>query len=191
MITPKLLAKLLPSYLLMIAIFAGPLFFAHFSKLSAQKANSIYLQKIEHKQEPILSGQPVELEIPRFNLKLSIKNGGYDKIRQDWILDWQSAYYAPETALPGNQPGHTLIYGHDIPEVFKPTKQLTHGDQLIITTSNNIKLEYYFIGYENVKPNNISVLQKMSSRPELTLMTCDGAFSQNRRLMNFNYLRVL
>jgi LPXTG-site transpeptidase (sortase) family protein len=191
MLTPKLVLKLLPSYLLMAVIFSWPLVWpAHLRHVAAQ-ANTARLYSVDVKIEPAVSGaRPIELAIPRLGVKLAIKEGGFDRAN-GWALDWQHAFYAQETELVGNQGSHTLIYGHDTAEVFKPTKQLAKGDQLIITTKDNQRLEYYFEASVNVPPTDVSILSKQSSQPEVTLLTCDGTFEQERRLMTFKYLRLI
>lgn len=191
MLNSKLVLKLLPFYLLMVVVFSWPFIHTYIVKHSAAKANAIRLANVEARKEPTVSGKPVELKIPRLKLKLSVQNGQYDLNSNTWQINRDDAFYAQDTAPLSNKEGNTLIYGHNISSVFKRTEQLSKGDQLIIKADNGLKFEYFYGSSTNVDPHDLSILAKKPNQPEVTLLTCDGAFFQKRRLMKFSYLRML
>ncbi len=187
-----LLLKLLPLYAFSALVLAWPWFYSNIQSSDVRASNQQYLSINQTSSEaPLVEDKPTELAVPRLNLKLAVTEGYYYKYNQSWTLSEDKTHYAVMTALPNNKKGHTLIYGHATKQVLLPTGNLVEGDQLILTLENGQKLEYFYSGATKVNPTNTDILRKATDLPELTLMTCDGAFFQQRRQMTFSFLRVL
>lgn len=138
----------------------------------------------------ILTGTPVRLEIPRLGIMLAIQPGGIDPHTNDWILSYDAAHFAPMTAPASETPGNTLIYGHNTPEVLMPTADLVPGDTLTITTDNGHVFTYNYRADESVIPSDTHILTSKSNTPQLSLLTCEGIWSDKRRIMYFDLVEA-
>jgi len=136
----------------------------------------------------VIYGEPVSLQIERLGINLPIKNGVYDSTTGKWTLSDDAVYFAQITALPNNQRGNTFLYGHNDRNVFGSLSGLIGGDLAIIRTANNHIFTYVYSSDETIPPDLTSVLYANPDTPQLTMMTCEGVFSQARRLMYFNLL---
>ena len=129
-----ILANIVLLYLTVMVFFAVP---AVLSKnVSAQAPVQAYKPTIAFTPTPVptpvlVEGEPVHLSIPRLNINLDIINGVYDPTTQTWTLTDNKAEYATITTEPNNESGNTLIYGHNIDQVFYPTAGLEPGDLLL------------------------------------------------------------
>ena len=132
----------------------------------------------------VKSGNPKEIEIPSLNIKLPIVPGVYDTVSQTWTLSWDKAQFATNTPLPNDDMGNTFIYGHNARGVFNTLHKIKTGEKLAITTDNNLRFNYVFVGSQEVMPNNDSLFS-YKGPAMLTVQTCSGSFYQNRQLFAF------
>jgi sortase (surface protein transpeptidase) len=69
--------------------------------------------------------------------------------------------------------------------VFEKTGQLHLGDVAYIKTTNGHIFKYLFSGNFSIAYNDTSIFDKLSGKPGLYLMTCDGVWNQFRRISTF------
>jgi len=138
----------------------------------------------------IIDGEPIALTIEKLNIDLPIKFGAFDSTTDSWTLSDDSVYFAQVTKLPNNQGGNTFLYGHNTKAVLEPLSGLSVGDKAIIKTANGYAFIYSYTGDAVIPPNLTSVLNDSPEWPRLTIMTCDGVWSQARRLMYFDFVEV-
>jgi LPXTG-site transpeptidase (sortase) family protein len=137
------------------------------------------------REKRIISGHPIKVTVTRLGVSLPVIDGTYDQTGDSWTLSDDKAQFATETAAPNDGFGATFIYGHNIPTVFEPLKDLVVGDILTVETDNGYTFTYRYLSDEIVSPEDTSVLDEHSVAPRVTLMTCDGIWSENRRVMYF------
>ncbi|MCU0667047.1 MAG: sortase [Patescibacteria group bacterium] len=135
-------------------------------------------------------GNPTRLIIPRLGINLPIQEGKFDEATQSWTLTSNAVHYAVITSKPNDLSGNTLIYGHNTVQVLFPTMLLQPGDELLIESQEGYIYSYAYVADSNVKPSDTSILTTISSKPILTLLTCNGLFNENRRLMNFEFVFI-
>ena len=134
-----------------------------------------------------IQGQPTKLKIDRLGIDLPIIFGKYDAANDSWTVRDDAVQYASVSTLPNDESGNTFLYGHNTSKVLDAVKDLRVGDKLTITTSNGRIFTYSYNKDVSVKPNKTDVITAPSDAPRVTLMTCEGIFSQMRRLMYFNF----
>ncbi len=138
----------------------------------------------------VRAGMPVSMSVPRLGIELPIIDGAYDQPSDSWTLSEDKAQFASVTALPNNQTGNTFIYGHNTAAVFSALAQLQAGDEALIRTTNGLQFTYVFNGNQIVNPDATSILSPTAA-PTLTLMTCEGIFSEARRVALFDFKEVV
>ena len=144
---------------------------------------------IQTKQvDATISGQPAQIKIERLGITLPILDGAYNPVDDSWTLTDTAAHFATMTTQPNNKQGNTFIYGHNTQPVFEPVKDIVAGDLLTITTTNGHVFNYTYVNDVSVTPDQTSVLNPESALPKLTLMTCEGIFSETRRIMHFDFI---
>lgn len=139
----------------------------------------------KQKSQNSISGIPTTLIINNLRLSLPIEPGNYSPSSQEWTLSDTTALYATMSAPVNNEGGGTLIYGHDIPQVFRPLHGLEEGDRAIIITNNGYKFVYEFTSSRTFDPSDSSVLS-YQGQPQMYLQTCSGIWSQHRQIFSFN-----
>jgi LPXTG-site transpeptidase (sortase) family protein len=172
---------------------AGSAFSYIYSVQSQHTAAQVVVEtstKVENELDKTVSGKPIGIDIDRLKVHLPIKYGYFDVKSGQWTLSQDSAYFAATTKLPNNKDGNTLIYGHNTVALLEPTKKLVKGDELVVTTKNGYRFHYRYTGDSIVNPANTAVLTEKSAKPRLTLLTCNGWLSENRRLMYFDFVGV-
>lgn len=135
-------------------------------------------------------GEPSRISVPRLGISLSVIDGEYDTKKDNWTLTDDKAQFARMTALPNNESGNTFVYGHNTDAVFAPLAWLEAGDVARISTTNGLTFQYRYSGKQIVNPKATSILANTAT-PRLTLMTCEGIFSQSRRVMFFDFERIV
>jgi len=138
----------------------------------------------------VTRGKPSSLTIERLNVELVIKNGVYNDDTDTWTLSDDAVYYAQMTALPNNQRGNTFLYGHNTDRVLLPLRSLVVGDVASVATTNGHKFNYKYTSDALVPPSLTSVLYDNPKKPRLTIMTCEGVWNSERRLMYFDFVGV-
>lgn len=136
-------------------------------------------------QQPKPEGTPVEVRIPRINIRVAVIRGRYDTATQSWDLTPDKAQY-----FTGTTPNLTVIYGHNTKEVFELTNSLQVGDTLEITSSTGTIKKYRFVSDTITAPNDTSALTASYAKPTVALLTCNGFWSQDRRFMFFEPLEA-
>jgi len=142
-------------------------------------------------EKVIFDGEPLSLSVERLNIDLPIKNGVYNDSTKEWTISYDAVYYAQITALPNNQNGTTFLYGHNDDRILSSTENITVGDIAVIKTKNNHTFKYIYIKDSLVTPDLTDILYENSDTPRLVIMTCEGIWSQARRLMYFDLLEAI
>lgn len=185
--------RVMPVHLLILALFLLPVWERHAAIASALQAEKIAQHNLTIKRQASnskIAGQPVRVLLPRLGINLSVEEGTYNFTSSAWRVSNTDANYATNTAQPNNKQDKTLIYGHWTSNIFGPTKDLRQGDKVYIYTANGHTLEYVYEYKQVVKPTDTHVFNNFKGRPGLVLMTCQGLWAQERRLMFFNLKAV-
>lgn len=138
----------------------------------------------------IISGIPSRISVPRLAVDLPVERGQYDEVTKQWSLNDEAAFFATVTSLPNDNRGNTFIYGHNNRKIFGALANIAVGDIVTIQTGNGHTFSYQYRGDDVVTPEKTSVLDTDPSSPTLTIMTCDGLWSEGRRLMYFDLVEV-
>jgi LPXTG-site transpeptidase (sortase) family protein len=139
----------------------------------------------------ITTGRPVSIQVANVGIDLKITDGSYDSAHDSWTLTDDKAQFATMTDLPNDRAGQTFIYGHNTDAVFAKLSGLKAGDTATIRTANGHMFTYVYTGEQIVQPSNTQILNDEPATPRLTLMTCEGIFSQTRRIMYFDFKEVI
>jgi sortase (surface protein transpeptidase) len=134
----------------------------------------------------LVTGQPVEIDIPSLKIDLAVVPGIYNAKTGQWNLSLTQAQFAEPSVQPNNEIGNTLIYGHYRPEVFAYLHLIKPGAQAIIKTSNGYSFTYTYEGSIAYQPTDTSIFSN-EGLPRLTIQTCSGEFMQNRQMYAFSY----
>lgn len=137
-------------------------------------------------KQPKFKGKPVSIVVPRLGINLAIVDGTYNTGTDSWTLTDDKAQFATMTDQPNDLRGNTFIYGHNTDQVFAKLSSLGAGDVAQVVTQNGHTFNYIYSDQQSVQPNNTAILNDKPTSPRLTLMTCEGIFSQTRRIMYFN-----
>lgn len=142
--------------------------------------------------EPAIErGRPVAFTVPRIGLSRTIIPGEYDYSTQNWTLTNDNAQYAVITPELSTKKGQTVIYGHNTYQVLAPMKDLLPGDEVQVTSDEGKTFIYTYVSDRFVEPNDVSVFRERPDSPRIVFMTCDGLFSQTRRLIYFDFMGVV
>ena len=184
----------LPLFTRVVAVYVlfGSLGWAVVSALPEEQVSAVRpAQKpaLVLRESDVRAGKLASISVPRLGIELSVIDGTYDKPTNSWTLSEDKAQFADMTAVPNNETGNTFIYGHNTMAVFAPLAQLQAGDEAIIKTTNGLSFHYRFNGNQIVNPDATSILAPTEA-PSLTLMTCEGIFSEARRVALFDFERV-
>lgn len=186
--------KLSPTWqlLLFYVLIAGVIGFAQYQRhnnaLKIQHASAAAASAVESSQKTTvaISGKPVRVLIPSAGIDLPIVDGTYDSVNELWSVSGTAANYATNTPLINNQKDRTIIYGHAIKSIFGNLQTVKTGDKAYIYTDNGHVFGYTYASTEIVKPENTEVFNKLSGQPGIYVMTCDGLWSTERRIVLFN-----
>jgi sortase (surface protein transpeptidase) len=141
----------------------------------------------ETPQTPVVSGEPIGIDIPSLKINLVVVPGYYNAKTGAWNLSDTEAQFATPSILPNNVTGNTIIYGHYRLQVFALLHLIKPGATATVTTSNGYSFTYTYTGTYAVSPTNTSVYDYKGA-PILTVQTCSGAYFQNRQMYQFNLL---
>lgn len=182
--------RTLPAYLVVVMLFAVPVYQQHVARERARATGVALARKVAVVHTvytaPKLSGVPVRIVIPKVSVDVAVVPGVYDNNAVAWSVAANYANYASNTAAANNSGGKTFIYGHWTTAVFGNTKDLAAGDIAYVTTDNNHVITYVYQSNNVIKPTDTTWLSDMGGRPGLVLMTCQGLWAQDRRLMFFD-----
>lgn len=152
---------------------------------------SVVVQRVAPPAPTLKTGAPSTVMVPKLGINLAIIDGTYDSGNDSWTLSDDKAQFATMTDQPNDRAGNTFIYGHNTDAVFAKLSGLQAGDIAEIRTTNNLTFHYVYTGEQVVQPNNTDILNDEPASPRLTLMTCEGIFSQTRRIMYFDFKEVV
>ncbi len=141
----------------------------------------------------LVSGKPVRIVIPSYNIDLSIDEGYYNSQSSEWTLSEDHAQFAMMTTLANNSSGNTFIYGHGTDAVFGKIGE-NHpsvGTQALLYTDNGHVLSYVFSTSQDMTPNDTSIFDQKGGTSRLTVQTCTGAFSEWRTMFQFDFEKVI
>ena len=173
-----------------MAVFAiGPFSVPDRSFIIDQSAYQAFYEARERAAE-VHQGVPVRLQIPELDIDIAISSGSYNASTHQWTLDDQHAFYASITPPANSAAGNTLIYGHNIAEVFSVLHDLKPGMNLIIDTDTGAIFEYEYASQVDVLPTEVHRLRPSIDAPIVTLQTCSGNWNEYRRLFEFNLTRI-
>lgn len=132
-----------------------------------------------------ISGKPIRLEVPAANIAIAVIDGNYNSSTGEWTLTDDKAQFALPSSQANNKGGNTLIYGHDTPAIFHRLHKLAPGAEAKVFTDNGHALTYTLRASEVVSPSNTSIFD-YQGKPQLTLQTCTGVWSENRKFFYFD-----
>lgn len=98
-----------------------------------------------------------------------------------WDVMPQVANYAEGTSLVNSKNGNVGIYAHDQLIGFAKIKQLKKGATIYIY-GEGYQATYTVSSSKVVKPTDMDVFE-VTKEPTLTLITCDGEFSEKRYMI--------
>lgn len=159
-----------------------------FIKTDAGSTASVFSSYIQPKPS-IKSGIPINLSIPSLDIELPVAVGVYNE-DGSWTLNDTHAFYATPSSPVNDYAGTTLIYGHNIPQVFKNLPALQPGAELAILTDSGYMFRYEFSFITEVSPENTSVFA-FSNAPNITLQTCSGPWDTLRSMYTFRLVEVI
>jgi len=136
-------------------------------------------------QAPEIESMPKRLIVERLGLDIDVEPGYYDVETKEWTLDETHAFFAMQSQQPGTKAGTAFIYGHNRASAFGPLAQLSVGDTVTLDLEDGHKVTYAYARDAKVTPETTQVVTEKSDYPQLILLTCDGLFSQARRVMYF------
>lgn len=129
---------------------------------------------------------PTHIDITSVGLSVDVEPGYYNYSNKTWTLSNSKASFITVTSVPNGKSGNTYIYGHNRAGIFARLNNITVGDEAVVTNSVGKKFTYSLVKIQDIKPSNVSYLTD-SQKPILTLQTCSGFWSQNRRLFIFDF----
>lgn len=138
----------------------------------------------------IISGRPVHISVPSVGINLPVVDGFYNKSTGEWTLGPKQAQFATPSKQPNNDSGTTYIYGHDTQAVFNRLHKLKIGAEVAVITENGYQFVYRFTDSVITTPYAVSEVIAPSDKPTLSLQTCYGPTSADRRIFHFDFVRV-
>ncbi|MBC7764312.1 sortase [Microbacteriaceae bacterium] len=182
-----LLVRVVPLYVVFGALF----FFTQAFFPQSEKIAATIQQPISRASAPssdsIISGRPNRIVVESLGIDLFIKDGTYNPSTKEWTLSNDIAYFAEMTTPANNSHGSTFIYGHNTEAIFAKFKNISSNVIVKIYTTNGHIFEYTYRNDAIVTPNITNVLYENPESPQLTVMTCEGAWSKVRRIMYFDF----
>ena len=154
---------------------------SEYYQLCDQSESEVKIEEIEKGLVPEL----IKIDKARINhsiVSVPLKQG-------TWKVYDGVANYAEETSLINTNGGNIGIYGHDKEEVFSSIKILQTGD-VIELYSGNYKAIYKVVESKVSDPQNVSVFYE-TENPTVTLVTCDGRFSQQRYVIQAEFDKIV
>jgi LPXTG-site transpeptidase (sortase) family protein len=137
-----------------------------------------------------ISGRPAQISVPSVGINLPVVDGFYNKSTGEWTLGSRQAQFATPSKLPNNENGTTYIYGHDTQAVFNRLHKMKVGAEVALTTDNGYLFVYKFTDSVVTTPYAVAEVTAPSDKPKLSLQTCYGPTSADRRIFHFEFVRV-
>lgn len=172
-------------------LYGGTTIVAAYTPDPQPAAQIVTAPKIKTLSRQIISGHPVTFSVKSLDINLPVKDGTYDSKTDQWTLTDDAVFFATMTTQPNDTQGNTFIYGHNQPQVIEPMKDIAVGDIVTIKTSNGHTFRYEYVRDAIIAPTFTEVLNEDPKKPQLTVMTCEGIWSETRRLMYFDLVEVV
>ncbi|MCA9349736.1 sortase [Candidatus Saccharibacteria bacterium] len=185
--------KLVLVYLVVTALFFGDEIYTKYQEYKVTGENQEQLAQLEQDasfEQEYIPAKPAQIKIERLGVDLKVLDGEYDVTNSTWTLSQDSAHYALQTSLPNFDYGNTLIYGHNLDNIFGSLKDLIIGDILILSDSSGVEITYKFVGFDLLTPNDTSIFYYQGD-PQLSLLTCHGLFDSERLLSKFQPVGIV
>jgi hypothetical protein len=154
---------------------------------AAKQATAEFTAPVDSKPAPMELGKPTTILLPRLKMKLDILPGEYRANDGSWRIDTSHAFYmAPDTISPG-LPATPMIYGHELPAIFAKLQGVEKDELLVIKNAAGRQLYFRYSGDKIVSPTDDSVLRNHIAN-SILLLTCNGVASENRRVLQFDFV---
>ena len=154
---------------------------AYFVRQQGQRQNTAALQQAKTvAQKDLEMAEPVYIAVPRPAIGLDVLHGTYNA-DHSWTLDRQHAF------TMGDNAATPIIYGHNIPAVFRSLDGVAHDEPLVITDVRGQQYLFAYVGDITVAPTDTSILDRHLPNTVL-LMTCTGSRFEQRRILQFRYI---
>lgn len=171
-------------------LFSGPLLEAHKKAIAQNYAHNLQpVRPLTNRAAARTEGVPVAINLPHQSIHLAVAKGFFNASNQTWTLSNDKAYFATPSALANNQGGNTFIYGHDIAAVFLRLNDVKNGDMAQVTTDNGHLFTYQFRTWYETSPTDVAIFA-YNGPPILTLQTCSGIWSENRKMLVFDLVEA-
>lgn len=133
------------------------------------------------------TGTPTRIQISKADIDLSI----VDVPLKDgtWEVHEGMANHAKETGLVTKNAGNVGIYAHDKQNGFSNIKKLVKGDIVTVYTASGQKATYVVSSISVAESTSVNTFYPTSA-PTLTLVTCDGAFSEQRYIVKASLISL-
>ncbi len=145
------------------------------SNSKVQQFNKALKTEADHLQ--ISLSEPIHIVIPNSQIDLLVTESK-EATNGSWPISPTLANFAYGTSMPNPISGNTVIFGHDLDTVFHNIHLLKSGDVITLYTAS-YQFTYTVQKTQVVPPTDIQIMAP-TTKPMLTLFTCDGWFSQNR-----------
>lgn len=163
------------------------------SVLAAPGQTTAAVAPVETKPEPVapktISGHPIRVEAPTVGVDMPVVDGFYDAVANEWTLYDDKAQFGAMTSEPNDNSGQTFIYGHATQRVFGKLLNMKAGEETYVYSSNGYKFTYKLKETQTVTPTNTGILN-YNGGPRLLLQTCVGTFSESRKFLIFDFVKV-
>lgn len=189
--------KIIVLFILAGALISSPWIIRYFENKSRQSIINGTAQAAAENTETskllsdpsVIKGMPAHISVPAVDVSVDIEPGYYDTVKKTWTLSNTKASFAMNTVQPNNLAGNSLIYGHDLNNVFANLLKAKEGDKAILTTTNGHTFTYELINIKVTSPSDVSLFNYQGS-PIITLQTCSGFLSEKRHLLTFKLTEV-
>ncbi len=140
-------------------------------------------EKVEIEEDNVNLGVPVSIRIESVGIDLEVKEGIYDYEERVWTITNGYAYWANLSDSIFQKNSNTVIYAHNQKNEFGKLKNINIGDKIVVTTDSGNTLVFEYFSDNIVDPNNSSVIFEEVDVSRLVLITCNGVFSEDRRIL--------
>jgi len=140
-------------------------------------------EKVEIEEDNVNLGVPVSIRIESVGIDLEVKEGIYDYEERVWTITNGYAYWANLSDSIFQKNSNTVIYAHNQKNEFGKLKNIKIGDKIVVTTDSGNTLVFEYFSDNIVDPNNSSVIFEEVDVSRLVLITCNGVFSEDRRIL--------
>ena len=149
---------------------------------AAPAEDKIVLPKVE-KHTPF---QPEGILITKINVNLKVVTS--PQVNGSWDVFDGVANFAEGTSLVSSAGGNVGLFAHDRSNGFTRIKELVPGDHIMITGQGQQAI-YKVSQRAHLQPSDVHVFNATEA-PTLTLITCDGIFSEKRYMVKAELMQI-